>query len=334
MKNIEKISVIIPVYKVENFLNQCVDSILKQTYSNLEIILVDDGSPDNCPEICDAYAVADKRVKVIHKTNGGLASSRNAGLDAVTGDLISFIDSDDWIDLNTYEKMLEMKKKAGASIVCCEGIHTDGDNLYENCLHCKPTGTILSGREVTREILLDKIGSQVVKGLYDRKCWEGIRFPIGRLYEDIPVTFRAFERAEKVAYINEPFYKYRINMKSISGTPNAIKSYHIFLGFKEHYEYAEKYYSEIATECCSNAAHYAISTYLHYCTDGKETLEPYVKDVRNFLDSHRKKIDLSLIMKSRRYALKVYFFSNRFFRIFCMFFYKSGIQKALHYDIK
>ena len=92
------ISVIVPIYKVEPYLHRCVDSILAQTYQNIEVILVDDGSPDSCPEICDEYAAQDERIKVIHKANGGLSSARNAGLDAASGDWVSFIDSDDWIE--------------------------------------------------------------------------------------------------------------------------------------------------------------------------------------------------------------------------------------------
>lgn len=98
-----KVSVIIPIYKVEKYIHQCIDSVLNQTYKNIEVILVDDGSPDNCPDICDSYAKEDNRVKVIHKENGGLSSAREAGMASVTGDYVMFVDSDDWIDLNTIE---------------------------------------------------------------------------------------------------------------------------------------------------------------------------------------------------------------------------------------
>lgn len=103
MNSQPKISVIVPVYKVENFLDRCVESIVGQTYENLEIILVDDGSPDNCPAMCDKWAEKDGRIKVIHKENGGVSSARNAALDIVSGDYICFVDSDDWIDPGMYE---------------------------------------------------------------------------------------------------------------------------------------------------------------------------------------------------------------------------------------
>ena len=115
MKN-ETISVIVPVYKVEPYLRECVDSIINQTYKNLEIILVDDGSPDNCGAICDEYAAKDSRVRVIHKENGGVSSARNAGIEAATGDYIGFVDSDDWIEPDMYENLLESLQRENAEI--------------------------------------------------------------------------------------------------------------------------------------------------------------------------------------------------------------------------
>lgn len=102
------ISVIVPVYKVEQYLIECVTSILNQTYQNLEILLIDDGSPDNCPQMCDKFATMDSRIRVIHKTNGGLADARNTGLENATGEYVAFVDSDDWIDLNTYTEMMHL----------------------------------------------------------------------------------------------------------------------------------------------------------------------------------------------------------------------------------
>ena len=113
------ISVIIPIYKVENYLNRCVESIVNQTYQNLEIILVDDGSTDKCPQMCHEWEKKDNRIKVIHKENGGLSDARNAGLHSATGEVISFIDSDDWINLKAFEGMLKSMQKDGSDIVSC-----------------------------------------------------------------------------------------------------------------------------------------------------------------------------------------------------------------------
>ena len=119
MKQNPLISVIIPVYKVEPYLRQCVDSILSQTYTNLEVILVDDGSSDHCPAICDSYATQDSRVRVIHKTNGGLSDARNAALEVCTGDYIAFVDSDDWIEPEMYTDMMDLMQKQKLDIVFC-----------------------------------------------------------------------------------------------------------------------------------------------------------------------------------------------------------------------
>ena len=115
----EKISIIVPVYKVEKYLDKCVRSIVEQTYKNLEIILVDDGSPDNCPAMCDEWARKDSRIAVIHKENGGVSSARNAGLAACTGDYVGFVDYDDWIEPDMYEYLLDISMKSNADVSRC-----------------------------------------------------------------------------------------------------------------------------------------------------------------------------------------------------------------------
>lgn len=329
-----KISVIVPVYKVEKYICQCLDSIISQTYKNLEILLIDDGSPDNCPAICDKYANKDNRIKVIHKKNGGLASARNVGLDVASGDLISFVDSDDWIEDCMFQEMLRVMLETKSTIVCCEGVHTDGEMFWDKCFDCKPTGTVVSGHEATKEILLDKVGSQAVKGLYERKCWNEVRFPIGMLYEDIPTTFKAFQNAERVGYLNREFYKYRINPQSISGSPNPLKSYHQFLGFKSHYDCAKIKYPEVAVECCSKTAHFAISALLHSYTDANEQLSQYADEIKKFLKDHKEEIDFRFMPKSRSCALRVFFISEKLFAMMTYLFYKTGLQKKMGFDIK
>lgn len=333
-KDAPQISVIVPVYKVEKYLDQCVQSIFAQYYNNLEIILVDDGSPDNCPELCDEYAAIDDRVKVVHKENGGLASARNAGLDVASGKYIAFVDSDDWIEPQTYLSMMEFLIKEELDIVCCEISRVcDGKEIERYRFF--ETGTVLSGKDVTRDVLLDKIGSQVVKGLYHRDCWENIRFPVGMLYEDIPVTFLAFSKAERVGFIAEPYYLYRANDESISFLPKAIKPYHQFLGFKTHYDYSLKYYPEIVDQCRANAAMYAISTCFHYYTEKSEVLREPSVETERFLRENKKQImSYKGFMKTRKLALRAFFFSKSMFRMVCRAFNKSGIQKITHFDMK
>lgn len=328
------ISVIVPVYKVEEYLSRCVESILHQTYTNLEILLIDDGSPDNCPEICDEYALKDKRVHVIHKENGGLASARNTGLDKANGKFISFIDSDDWIEKDTYEKIMEVQKETSAEIIMFDIIQTDGVNFFDKFNYTQETGCVVSANEIVKQILMDKVGSEVVKAIYDINCWEGIRFPYGRLYEDIPTTYHVYEKASKVAFVNEPLYKYRVNKNSISYTPNPIKPYHFYLGFRDHFDYACRYYPDIIDKVGANAAHYAISMYFHACTDAIEMLAPYKHEVELFLYENKEYFNLNEIMSSRRIMLKLFYFSKSLFRVICKIMNKTGFQKAMNLEVK
>ena len=330
------ISVIVPVYNVEQYLEKCILSLRKQTYKNLEIILIDDGSPDKSPAMCDNYATIDSRIKVIHKSNGGLADARNAGLEQATGEYVAFVDSDDWIMPSMYSDMMKMfRDNPELDIVCCAAARIRHSEEVERCFSYYGTGTIKSGVEITKRILLDDIGSQVVKGLYRYTCWDNVRFPIGLLYEDIPTTYKAFSRAKLVGFIDEPYYKYRMNDAGISNTAKAIKPYHIYLGFKSHYEFAKEAFPEIADRCCANAAHYAISTYFHYCSEKSEELESAIPDVRQYMDFHKPVILQDKKMpKSRKAALRIYYFSNTLFKFLCRTFHVFGLQKKLGFDMK
>ncbi len=311
------ISVIVPVYNVEKYIEQCVDSLIGQSYSALEIILIDDGSSDGSAAICDSYAQKNEKVRVIHKENRGLSSARNAGLDACTGEYIAFVDSDDWLETDAYRVMMDMMIKYTLDIVCCEGIKTDGKQAIEPCFEHFPTGSIYDGSRITREILLDTIGSQVVQGLYRRKCWDGVRFPEGRLYEDIPTTFKAFAAAETVGFVAEPYYNYRVNPTGISRKPNPLKPYHIFLGFKEHYDYSVVHHPDIAGKCCAKAAHFAISTCFNYYYLGETELDLLIP--MEFLSRNKSDIikNIKVIPFSRRIALRVFYFSPNIFRLLC-----------------
>lgn len=326
-----KISVIIPVYKVEDYLKQCVESVLNQTYTNLEVILIDDGSPDSCPDICDRYREKDSRVIVIHQKNGGISSARNAGLDIATGDIISFVDSDDWIDLDMFEQMIKQKIKTGAAIVCCDWVITDGIEEHERTTLNTKYGAMTSGERVSREILMGRIGNYLWNSLYDKNCWEDIRFPVGRVFEDIAVTFLVFEKVKTVAFLDASLYKYRINNNGITRVPNPLKYYDFFLSHKEQYEHTCKFYPDIAKECCSHTVGSAIILYFHACTDCKRELSQYIPEIREFIDFHKNTISYKCMPKVQKFTLKVYYLSNTLFRVLCFILYKSRLQKLIRY---
>lgn len=203
------ISIIVPVYKVEPYLHRCVDSVLAQTYTNWELILVDDGSPDMCPIICDDYAEKDERIIVIHKANGGQADARNYGLDISSGEYIMFLDSDDYIHPNMLKNMVETSLQEDADIVQCTFVR-GSENVFptireESSLHRFDNHTIFySARQ--KLILWAK--------LYRKKLWEGIRIPTGIYYEDDASTWKLYYKSEKTVLIDIPYYYYYVNSNS------------------------------------------------------------------------------------------------------------------------
>lgn len=220
------ISVIVPVYKVEQFLARCVDSIRFQTYRNLEIILVDDGSPDRCGEICDDYAKLDSRIRVIHKTNGGLSSARNAGIDVANGQYLAFVDSDDWVDTDCYEKMYALAAKHNVSFVYAGRYDVDGTTGLETVGLCPETEEVVSGEEmVSRIFTWNHVDSAAWDKLYARELFEGIRYPLNVIVEDLPVTYRLALRAGRCVLGNFAFYHYYHRPGSITTTAISEKAF-------------------------------------------------------------------------------------------------------------
>lgn len=211
------ISVIVPVYKVEEYLAQCVDSILAQTYRNLEVLLVDDGSPDRSGELCDDYAQRDARVRAIHKENGGLSSARNAGLDAASGDYVAFVDSDDWIEPDAYEAMMAAMQKHDVKIVCAGRYDVSGVDGHKEDGLCPEREEVVSSVELVGRIFhWDGMDSSAVDKLCARSLFDGIRYPVGKVVEDVPTTYRVMLRTDRIALIPKRMYNYLHRENSIS----------------------------------------------------------------------------------------------------------------------
>ncbi len=213
----ELISVIVPVYKVEQYLEKCVDSILAQTYTNLEIILVDDGSPDDCGKICDAYADQDSRIKVIHKENGGVSEARNTGLDIAKGEYIGFVDSDDWIEPNMYEDMLNAvhEYQADMSICCVEKIRKD-KVIAQDIGHTR----VYSRQKALYELICDrKVTSFSVNKLFHKDLFQNLQFQKGKsLFEDTLFMYQILEKITRAVHLNELCYHYLRRDDSALGT--------------------------------------------------------------------------------------------------------------------
>ena len=209
-----KISVIVPIYRVEDYLHRCIDSIIHQTYSNLEIILVDDGSDDKCAVICDGFALLDNRIRVIHKENGGLSSARNMGLEVATGQLIAFVDPDDYINHHMYEKMVEQLIRFDADIVMCNCKYVYADGLHESpetCIEIRDI-QIFDGHKaqylMCKDYLSRVIYTVAWNKLYKKELFEGIKYPEGRIHEDEARTHELLYKANTICYVKEPFYYY------------------------------------------------------------------------------------------------------------------------------
>ena len=221
------ISVIVPVYKVEPFLARCVVSILAQPYESLQIILVDDGSPDSCPAICEEYAARDSRVQVIHKENGGLSSARNAGLEAARGEYLSFVDSDDWIEPDTYEAMLALALETGVKLVCAGRFDVSQKTGQKTVGLCPPRREVISGEELAGRIFTwDQVDSAAWDKLYHRSLFRERRYPVGVIVEDVPVTYGIALEAGRAAMLNKPVYNYFHRKGSITNAPVSEKTFH------------------------------------------------------------------------------------------------------------
>ncbi len=212
----ELVTVIIPVYKVENYIHKCMESVLSQSYENLEIMLVDDGSPDICGKICDEYALKDKRVRVIHKENGGLSSARNAALDVMTGDWVVCIDSDDYVHRDYVKNLYEAAVRNNADISICSHYQEKGDKLSISEIIIDEEKCYEKMEALKKLVQDDEIKNYAWGKLYRAGLFDGVRYPNGRNYEDIATTYYLFDKAEKIVKIPSYLYYYLIRDDSIS----------------------------------------------------------------------------------------------------------------------
>lgn len=218
-----KISVIVPVYKVEPYLDKCVSSIVNQTYKNLEIILVDDGSPDNCPAMCDAWAEKDSRIRVMHKTNGGLSDARNAGMAVATGELMAFVDSDDWIVPDMYECLYQRLTEDNSDIAAC-GVQMVWEDKTPSRTLTREGSCVLNQEEAMRAIIEESWLKQPVwYKLYKTALVRDILFPKGKCHEDVFWSYQAVGSAKKVSVSDHVGYYYLQRGGSIMGAGYSLK---------------------------------------------------------------------------------------------------------------
>lgn len=256
----ELVSVIVPVYKVEQYLDKCVQSIVDQTYTNLEIILVDDGSPDNCPKMCDDWAEKDSRIKVIHKLNGGLSDARNAGLDIYKGEYIYFCDSDDYISENAievlYDKLIETDSDmAVGNYSEFFNDFIDKKSFEDRIIYSKDEFFFFLFRYVQLNTAWNK--------LYKRFIWESLRFPYGQIHEDAATDYLVLEQCKRIVCVNVVTYFYfknsdgitaKITINTFDGIEFCITRTNFFL---EH-----KYYASVSESLFLTSWYFCRNYYL------------------------------------------------------------------------
>ncbi|WP_296386383.1 glycosyltransferase [Winogradskyella sp.] len=215
-----KISIIVPIYNVEQYLNQCVDSLLNQSHKNLEIILVDDESPDNCAQICDDYKLKDDRIVVIHQKNKGLSGARNSGLEIATGDYVAFVDSDDWVGLDTYNTLLNLALENDLDIIECGISET---SLVENPTDDGSTTIKIENVSQALKRIINNTQFSACTKLFKRLLIGDSRFKLNKTSEDIYFAVENIPKIKKMGYYDVPFYSYRPNPTSITKSPYSLK---------------------------------------------------------------------------------------------------------------
>lgn len=289
-----KISVIVPVYKVEDYLHRCVDSILNQSFSDFELILVDDGSPDNCGAICDEYAQKDSRVYVIHQQNAGVSAARNRGLDWADAHSdscwIAFIDSDDWIHRDYLKILLTAAEESDASIAVCGLLWTDrmaADAQYGDLV------PMVLDAETTYALHCEKMTGPCAK-LYEKALWENVRFPANKRSEDAFVTHIPLFRSEKVAVFEEKLYYYYNHSDSFTRTKwsqqklDLLEAHELRLAFLREggYDWALRRQKEIYAEEIMNLITHLLDV-RESDRDELDTLEMLRQKLRELLKAAR-----------------------------------------------
>lgn len=308
------ISVIVPIYKVEDYLEQCIDSIVNQTYKNLEIILVDDGSPDRCPQICDEYAAKDNRIKVIHQENGGLSAARNAGLDIATGEYIAFVDSDDWVEKEMYEHLMSLTLKYTVDVATC-AVNSVVGTKNTKCKPVEQTENVYKSNDLFDKLFKDayNVKSEVWNKVYSRQIIGDLRFKVGQIYEDLYFDRILFSRNCLVAVSNCPLYNYRVNRE---GSTNSFFKNNRFAMFDELDDYIAMFQQQNRKELISIYISFALDAATDfYCQAIKlKANEAIVNEIvdkfNKYYTNSKNKLKLGSQLKYRLFGAcpKLYYF--------------------------
>lgn len=250
------VSIIVPIYNVEKYLKDCVDTLINQSYSDLEIILVDDGSTDKSRIICDELSNCDSRIRVIHKENGGLSDARNKGIDIATGYYILLVDSDDMLEKHVVEYMVATANEYQADIVCVQNMRCSSDEKMEDLQISNKEDFIIysfTGSEKMKELLIgNHINTAAWAKLYKNSLFQTIRYPFGKYHEDVFTTYLLVDRAQKVVTSSYIGYMYRINENSITGRAFTRKRLDSIEGKIEQASFIKEHYPELESDASAS----------------------------------------------------------------------------------
>ena len=315
----ELISIVIPVYKVQDFLDRCVKSVVSQTYTNIEVILVDDGSPDKCSEMCDRWAEQDSRIVVIHKKNGGLSDARNWGIRTAKGEYIAFVDSDDYIHPRFLEILYYFMKKENADVVACTYERTlKKDEQTDFKVIQNEQIEVETGRKADAYITND--GIVAWNKLYKRELFEKIQFPVGRIHEDNGIIWMLRYYAKRIIVVKESLYYYfqntdgimnsSVSCKCLDGVENYFDQYNYFLNIKE-----DVYANEILESC--------LNCYPSLCFELKKKGGWNKKNRKIFCDSYQEKVKVACGKKCFGAIFKIKHLVYSYIPICMQFIYKN-----------
>lgn len=284
-----KISVIIPVYNAAGYLEKCLNSVTGQSYRELEILLVDDGSTDGSGSICDDYAKRDNRIRVVHQENAGVAAARNVGLDMATGDYIGWVDSDDWVEPEMFETMLEAMMSRDADIVICGREEHYPDKSFqmgwqqEEVLNKEQAMALLVEDDLVRSYLCDK--------LWQRELFDGVRMPDLKVFEDMAIMYQLFKRAECIVCLPDVFYHYEHNEASLTAAPSLKSRMDFYQVSKERYESLMQDFPPLAERLAPVLVEAAVRIWAAYYDTPKKERAIYdaqIKDIAAFCWEHYK----------------------------------------------
>ena len=292
------VSIIVPVYKVEQYLKRCMDSILNQTYKNIEVIMVNDGSPDNCPALCDEYEKIDSRVRVIHKENGGLSSARNVALDTLNGDYVFFVDSDDWLALDTLEVLNEYLEK-------------DYDMISFQRTYLTEEKVVEKGEKNPKDMDVSQYIDASFLGRYDffvttkifkTEVFNNVRFLEGRNYEDLEIMHRLFLNMKKVVGLDYFLYYYwKGNEGAITNTITMKNIKDHYLSANEIYRASKKYLEDRGKDASNIVTWYKVEMtqlYIDYLKSTDKDAELFAKIKSEII---KEKINFNRLLKQPRY---------------------------------